>query len=100
MLKGALFFLAACPLFCQSPIIQAVQNAASGNGSAIAPQMLVSIYGSNLSNATAATNGFSWPTQLAGTTVRFNGIAAPLEYVSPIQINAQVPTGIAGRTST
>jgi uncharacterized protein (TIGR03437 family) len=99
MLKGALFFLAAFPLFGQSPIIQAVQNAASGNGSAIVPQMLVSIYGSNLSNTAATTNGLQWPTQLAGTTVRFNGIAAPLEYVSPTQINAQVPTGIAGRTS-
>ena len=96
MQKSALLFLAACSAFGQNVSIRVVQNAASGNSSAIAPQMLVSIYGSNLSNKAAAASEFPWPNQLAGTTVKFNGIAAPLAYVSPTQIDAQAPGGIEG----
>ena len=39
------------------------------------------------------------PTQLAGTEVYFNGIRAPVFYVSPTQINAQVPWEIGDTTS-
>ena len=35
------------------------------------------------------------PTSLAGTEVYFNGIRAPLFYVSPTQINAQIPWEVA-----
>lgn len=36
------------------------------------------------------------PTSLAGTEVYFNGIRAPLFFVSPTQINAQIPWEVAG----
>ncbi len=52
---------------------------------------LVTIWGDNLANATAAADSIPIPTQLSGTQVLFGGVAAPLLYVSPHQINAQVP---------
>ena len=39
------------------------------------------------------------PTKLGGTTVYFNGIAAPLFFVSPTQINAQIPWEVGDTTS-
>lgn len=56
--------------------------------------MLTSIIGQNLATATLGASGYPLPGQIAGTSVTFNGIAAPLLYVSSTQINAQVPSGI------
>lgn len=58
------------------------------------PQMLVSIYGVNLASETASQSGFPLPIKLAGTSLTFNGTAAPLLFVSPHQINAQVPSSV------
>src|ERR1022692_2161662 len=91
------FAMISCA-FAQPPIIRGIANAASG-GSAVVPQMLVSIYGSNLAVQTATANALSLTTQLGGTAVAFNGIAAPLLYVSSEQINAQVPSGVRGSAS-
>jgi len=75
-------------VLAQKPVISTggVKNAASLATplTAIAPQMLVSLFGQNLAGATA---------------VSFNGISAPLLYVSPTQINTQVPSAIAGSAS-
>lgn len=62
----------------------------------IAPGSLVTLFafpGSSLSDNTAAAdpNAKSWPTSLGGVQVYFNGLKAPLSYVSPTQINAQMP---------
>jgi uncharacterized protein (TIGR03437 family) len=38
--------------------------------------------------------------QLAGTSVTFDGMAAPLLYAGANQINAIVPFGVAGKTGT
>jgi uncharacterized protein (TIGR03437 family) len=64
----------------------------------IAPGAWVSIYGSNL-----APTAQQWqpqqnaklPLTLGGVSVRFDGIAAPLAYVSPTLINALVPAGVS-----
>jgi uncharacterized protein (TIGR03437 family) len=50
----------------------------------------VSIYGTNLATTTAIWNG-DFPTTLGGTSVTIDGKAAYLWYVSPTQINLQVP---------
>lgn len=95
-----LLFLAAAPAAqAQTPAInlQGVVNAATGRSASSVPVAargsLVSIYGDNLSGTTASANRLPLPTQLpgTGTQVFFGGIAAPLFYVSPTQINAQVP---------
>lgn len=64
-----------------------------GDASQVAPGSLVSVLGSNLSANTvsANTSAQSLPTTLGGTQVYVNGIAAPLLYVSPNQINIQIP---------
>ncbi len=54
---------------------------------------IVSIYGIDLSVTTVTATSLPLPTQLpgSGTQVLFGNIAAPLFYVSPTQINLQVP---------
>jgi uncharacterized protein (TIGR03437 family) len=58
--------------------------------STIAPGEWISVYGSNLSQTTAEWNG-EYPTTLGGASVLIDGRPAYLSYVSPTQINAQVP---------
>jgi uncharacterized protein (TIGR03437 family) len=58
---------------------------------AIAPGALISIYGRRLASETAQPAAAPLPTVLGGVTVKINGIAAPLLFVSPAQVNAQVP---------
>jgi len=50
-----------------------------------------SIFGTGLAAATTAATNLPLPTTLGGVTVTMNGIAAPLFFVSPLQINFQVP---------
>jgi uncharacterized protein (TIGR03437 family) len=72
-----------------------------GDAASIAPGTIVSVIGSNLSfgTATADLTQDTLPTKLAGTEVFINGIAAPLEFVSPTQINAQLPWELNDTTS-
>jgi hypothetical protein len=72
-----------------------------GNAASVAPGTLVAINGTNLSGLTvnADMSQQKLPTTLGGVTVYFNGIAAPLLYVSPSQINAQIPWELTNTTS-
>jgi uncharacterized protein (TIGR03437 family) len=73
------------------PAIGGVGNAASG-AARISPGALASVYGTGFGNAPfLADDGFAWPTTAKGVSVKVNGVAAPLYYVSPVQINFQVP---------
>jgi uncharacterized protein (TIGR03437 family) len=77
----------------QPPVISAVLNAASQiPGAGIAPQMWVAITGQNLASTIASSSANPLPQQIEGTSVTFNGYPAPLSYVSPTQVNAQVPS--------
>ena len=60
----------------------------------IEPGEWVSIYGTNLAPGIANWNG-DFPTSLNGTSVTVDGKPAYLEYVSPLQINLQVPDDTA-----
>jgi uncharacterized protein (TIGR03437 family) len=61
----------------------------------LAPGTLVSIFGKNLADTTAFpspnANGFYPTTNVSGVEVYFDGIRAPILYVSPTQINTQLP---------
>jgi uncharacterized protein (TIGR03437 family) len=72
------------------------------NPSQIAPGTLIQITGNNLCDNTAAGDfGQSYlPFTLGGCTVFIDGMQAPLLYVSPLQINAQMPFETLDRTST
>jgi uncharacterized protein (TIGR03437 family) len=86
------------------PTITAVVNAASFVNEPIAPGEIITIGGTSIGPATAAsftvtTSGASQfvPTAaLAGVQVLINGFPAPVLYVSATQINAIVPYEIAG----
>jgi uncharacterized protein (TIGR03437 family) len=66
----------------------------------LGPGTLVSVLGSNLSaNTASADSTKTLPTTLGGTQVIINGIAVPLSYVSPSQINAQLPWEFNNTTS-
>ncbi len=67
-----------------------VRNAASLTPS-IAPGSIISIFGSNLAVSTASASGYPLPYDLGGAKVSINGVAAPMFYASPSQINAQAP---------
>ena len=96
-----LTFLAGPAVLAQSAPFTVV-NAAS-YGSAIAPDSLATIFGSNLAQGTASAtldaNG-QLPTVLSSTSVEINGVLAPLFYVAPGQINLVVPSGLAAGTAT
>ena len=57
----------------------------------VAPGSLVSLFGSNLAPVATAASVRLGPTCSKATSVFINGVAAPLAYVSPTQINAQIP---------
>jgi uncharacterized protein (TIGR03437 family) len=60
-------------------------------GAPIAPGSIVQIYGSNLAPQPAQATAIPLPVNLSQTSVLIGGLLAPLYYVSPGQINAQVP---------
>ena len=70
---------------------QAVVNGASFAPRRLAPGSLFSIFGNGFSQQTASATSLPLPTSLASTQVLMNGQPVPLDYVSPSQINAQVP---------
>lgn len=74
-----------------TPVLRSVVGAASYRPEAIAPGSLVALFGANLASDVAKPGRIPLPTTLNGTRVTFNGVLAPLLYVSPNQINVQVP---------
>jgi adhesin/invasin len=81
-----------CP--SPGPAGVAVTNAASFHvGSS--PGGAHTIFGSYLASSTQTATTHPLPTSLAGTSVLVNGVAAPLYFVSPGQINFQMPSATA-----
>jgi uncharacterized protein (TIGR03437 family) len=71
-------------------IVNAASFAPATNS--VAPQEMISLFGSNLSSGTAqAPAGLQVPTSLLGTSVLVNGVAAPVLAVSPTQVTVLVP---------
>jgi uncharacterized protein (TIGR03437 family) len=70
--------------------ITGLQNAFSFQ-STFAPGMSMSVYGTNLSQGTQAAASLPLPLSMQGITATVNGVAAPLYYVSPGQLNIQIP---------
>ena len=68
-----------------------VNGATFAGGVPVAPGSIVSIFGDNLAGALAQADSVPLSTSLSNVSVTFNGIAAPLYFVAPGQINAQVP---------
>ena len=81
-----------------STVVTAVANGAS-YAQAFAPGVLMTVFGAGLSPVTRSANSLPLPLDIAGVSATVNGVSAPLYYVSPGQINVQVPyetgTGLA-----
>ena len=60
-------------------------------GGGLGPGNIIQIYGRNLASQINSPAALPLPTAVLGTSVLIGGVASPLFYVSPGQINAQVP---------
>jgi uncharacterized protein (TIGR03437 family) len=80
----------------------AVAASAFGGGNTISPGAFLEIYGQNLSTDTAdwssSFQGTTAPINLRGVTVSVGGKPAFVSYVSPGQVNVQVPDNIGTGT--
>jgi uncharacterized protein (TIGR03437 family) len=79
-------------------------SAASGVA-LLSPESIGSIYGASLSSQTAGADSPDWPTTLGGTQLTVQdktGQARParLAYVSPAQVNFEIPAGTAAGSAT
>jgi uncharacterized protein (TIGR03437 family) len=99
-LGPSFFLLGIAVAFAQTPTVNSngVVNAASFDAP-VAPGSLVAIFGANLAQQPVQATVIPLPGSLAGTSVRFNGMLAPLLFVSSGQINAQLPWEISGAGS-
>ena len=84
------------PLPSISP--QGIVNAASFD-QGVAPGSLIGIFGTHLAGREDQAGKLPLPTALSGTTISVNGAPIPLIYVSPGQINAQLPFDLVGKAT-
>lgn len=103
ILVGFLVLSAFTCIYAQTPVVSSggVSNAANGLAT-VTPGSLVSIYGTNLAAGLAQADTIPLSTTLNSVSVTFNGVAAPLLFVSGGQINAQLPWNVlsSGTTGT
>ena len=77
-----------------------IVNAATSASAPVAPGSLVSIYGASMAGGVFSASTVPLPNTLNGTTVTVNGATVPLVYVSPGQINFQLPYEVSTGTAT
>lgn len=80
------------------PRIDRLVNAADQTVMA-APGSLVSLFGSNLSPVSQASSVVPLPTALGESCLTVNGLLIPMIFVSPTQINAQLPYQVDGNVT-
>jgi uncharacterized protein (TIGR03437 family) len=80
------------------PKIGSVVNAADGK-LAVAPGGLISVYGQQMAAVNMATRELPLPTALAESCLTINGVPMPVLFVSPLQINGQLPFNVDGNAT-
>jgi uncharacterized protein (TIGR03437 family) len=107
VLVAVLFSPASAAAFADNDVVPVTVSAASYETTAIAPDSIVATFGTKLATGTfvgedsdSGTAGVQLPTTLGGTTVRINGQAAGLLFVSPNQINFVIPSNATSGTAT
>jgi uncharacterized protein (TIGR03437 family) len=100
--SALLLSLAVCHAFGQAPTVNAGGALNASTGTAPVTQgSLVAIYGTGLASQIAVAASIPLSMALNNVTVTFNGEPAPLSFVSPNQINAQLPWDVLnGGTGT
>jgi len=81
-----------------SPAIDGFANGASFKLT-YAPGMTLSIFGSQLASSISAASSVPLPISMGGVAVTVNGVVAPLYYVSPGQLNIQIPYETAANST-
>lgn len=81
-----------------TPSITAITSAADGTA-AVASGELISIYGQNMSSASVGAVGLPLSSLLGNSCLGVNGSPIPLLYVSPSQINAELPFNLVGNAT-
>lgn len=97
--------LASAELFDSGEPNIASASAASFAVGPLAPEAIVAAFGTNLATSAQTAAGLPLPTQLAGVNVRVRDSAgaerdASLFFVSPNQINYQIPPGVVNGPAT
>jgi len=72
------------------PAIGGLTNAASYQ-QIYAPGMILSVFGTQLATSSQAAGSVPLPSAMAGVSATVNGVPAPFYYVSPGQLNLQIP---------
>jgi uncharacterized protein (TIGR03437 family) len=78
----------------------AVNGASFGKGLPLPPGALASLFGSGFAASNAQAQLIPLPLSLGGVSVTMGGVPAPLLFVSPTQINFQVPWEINASTAS
>lgn len=79
----------------------AISNAVGPTpGTSVAPGSIISIFGQNLATVTQVGPANPLSQTIAGTSVTINTTVLPLVFVSPQQINAQLPSNLPEGTYT
>jgi uncharacterized protein (TIGR03437 family) len=88
---------ATTEVWLMEPVTGAVVVNAAGftAGAPVSPVSPAAVFGSFTGSATATYSSFPLGSQLGGTEVFIGNSAVPLFYVSPTQVNFQVPGGLA-----
>ncbi|MCC6536944.1 MAG: hypothetical protein IT162_05305 [Bryobacterales bacterium] len=81
-----------------------ILSAASFQGGGVSPGLIVTIFGQRIGPDTLVSasvgSDLKFPTQVAETRVLFDGVPAPLIYVSATQVSAIVPYAVATRSTS
>lgn len=78
--------------------ISGIANGASFQQS-FGPGMILSVFGKNLAKSTQSAPATPLPLTLGGVSATINGVPAPLFYVSPTQLNIQLPYETPARSA-
>ncbi len=85
--------VAQTPSVTEDGVLNAAGYVKAGNpGFAVAPGSLVAIFGTDLADGLVAADSVPLSTSLSNVSVTFNDTPAPVLFVSPGQINAQLPS--------
>jgi uncharacterized protein (TIGR03437 family) len=99
-----IYFAKPMPAAVSAPSISVVANAASSRAGAVSPGEIVVVYGAGMGPAAMAVSSLDPKGRLsnlqAGTRILFDGVAAPLLYVSAKQAAAIVPYSVDGQSQT
>ena len=84
--------------------LASVVDAASYLGGGVSPGEIVALFGTQLGPATLVSAQLDasgkFPSALAGSTVYFDNLPAPIIYISAGQMSVVVPYGVSGKNST